>query len=105
MWGGFSSVFSFFSFGCFARFFSCFFWRFITRGVQKRDFKKSQKCFRSRQKKYLLASFFVFPRAPLPLAQGAPKGKKKSKIFEIFGGKKAQIAVAFSFFFLRRSLL
>jgi hypothetical protein len=55
-------------------FFNRVFGRFVTRGVQKRDQKKSHENLLSFQKKYLLtyvASFFIFLRRPLGLPPAA----------------------------------
>jgi hypothetical protein len=61
--------FFFLHLGCFVRFFfNRVFGRFVTRGVQKRDKKKSRENLLSCQKKYLLTYvtfFFFFSRPPL----------------------------------------
>jgi hypothetical protein len=63
--GFFFLRFFFFTLGCFVRFFfNRVFGRFVTRGVQKRDKKKSRENLLSFQKKYLLTyvTFFFFSR-------------------------------------------
>jgi hypothetical protein len=47
----FRPFFFFFSLGCMVRFFYCVFGRFVTRGVQKRDLKRSRGNLLSSQKK------------------------------------------------------
>jgi hypothetical protein len=60
---GFFPLRFFFTPGCFVRFFFYrVFGRFVTRGVQKRDKKKSRENLLSFQKKYLLFFSFFFNR-------------------------------------------